>query len=278
MLDRVVVVVRQSPDWAALSRDWRAGVAIEPSRFEPPREVPDFPGDIAALIARWNTMSAIDFFSCRQRLKEIAQGTLRWIERAMVVPYAELPYAMAELEGARFMLFFCDDDDWFAPELFSMLSAQDFHGADVAVFPFVRFGWQTCCFQHSSQPPPAAVGPRRQFLQRYHTNNYGLVSHMWQPAHLAAMQDHFDASAYADRMNFTDRQFGMIVGATNKTPCAASFLRVVVENPAKFGSVIDQRMRELRSHEIPDQLAWLREPLAATIALFEAVLAGVPAA
>jgi len=278
MLDRVVIVVRQSPDWAALARDWRAGVAIDPSRYHPPRAIPDFPDDIMALIARWNALSAVDFFSCRTRLKEIAQGTLRRIERAMVVPCAELPRAMADLEGARFMLLFCDDDDWFAPELFSTLSAQDFHGADVAVFPFVRLGWQTCTFEHPRLPPRAAVGPRREFLQRYHTNNYGLASHMWQPAHLAAMQDHFDASAYADRMGFVDRQFAMIIGATNKTPCAASFLRTVVADAAMFGPVIDQRLHELRSHEIPDQLSWLREPLAATIGLFEAVLAGVAAA
>ena len=277
MLDRVVIVVRQSPDWAALSRDWLAGVPIDPRRYVPQHEVPDFPDDIAALIARWNALSAIDFFTCRQLLKEIAQSTQSRIERAMVVPCAELPRVMAELEGARFMLFFCDDDDWFAPELFSTLSALDFHGADVAVFPLARFGWQTCSFVHPDMSPPVAVGPRRPFLHRYHTNNYGLASHMWQPAHLAAMQDHFDASAYGDRMGFVDRQFDMFIGATNKTPCAASFLRNVVADAAEFGQVIGQRVRELRSHEIPDELGWMREPLNATIGLFEAVLAGVAA-
>jgi hypothetical protein len=278
MLDRVVIVVRQSPDWASLSRDWRAGLAIDPQRYQPPRAVPDFPDDITALIARWNAASAVDFFTCRQSLKAIAQVMLGRIERAMVVDCAELPRAMAELEGARFMLFFCDDDDWYAPELFSMLSAQDFSNVDVAVFPFVRLGWQTCTFEHPAARPPASIGTRRDFLQRYHTNNYGLTSHMWQPAHLAAMQDHFDASAYADRMGFVDRQLEQIVGATNKTPCAASFLRATVAEAPDFAAAIAAYVRELRGHAIPDALGWLREPVAMTIVLFEAVLAAVAVA
>jgi hypothetical protein len=253
-------------------------VAIEPSRYQPTGTIPDFPGDIVELIARWNTQSAVDFFTCRARLKEIAQGTLRRVARAMVVSCGELPRATAVLQGKRFILFFCDDDDWFAPELFSVLSAQDLHGVDVAVFPFVRFGWQTATFVHPAAPPLAFVGPQRPFAQRYHTNNYGLVSHLWHPSHLAAMQDHFDASAHGDRMGFVDRQFGVIVGATNKTPCAASFLRATVADAAGFGAAIDRYVRELQSHAIPDPLGWMREPLAATIALFDAVLAGVAAA
>ena len=278
MLDCVVIVVRQSPDWAALARDFHASEAIDPKRYAPPRDIPTFPTDIAELIARWNAFSEIDFFTCRLLLKEIAKSTLRRIERAMVVPCGELPRAMAELEGARFMLFFCDDDDWFAPDLFSTLSAQDFHGADVAVFPFVRFGWQTCTFENPGLPACAGVEPRRPFAQRYHTNNYGLVAHMWQPAHLAAMQDHFDASDYSDRLGFRDRHVEKIIGATNKSPCAASFLRETVADAAGFGPLIERHVRELRSHGIPDELDWMRAPLSATIALFEAVLSGVRAA
>jgi hypothetical protein len=278
MLDFVVIVIRQSPDWAALARDWRAGVAIDPPRYQPARAIGGFPDDIVALIARWNALSAVDFFTCRQRLKEIAQATLRRVARAMVVPCGELPLAMAQLEGARFMLFFCDDDDWFAPDLAAVLSAQDFYGVDVAVFPMVRFGRHTCTFVHPASPPRTAVGPLQAFAGRYHTNNYGLVSHMWQPAHLAAMQDHFDASYYGDRMGFADRQFDVVIGATNKTPCAASYLRETVADAPGFAPMIDRHMRELRTHAIPDALAWMREPLAATIALFESVLAGVPAA
>jgi hypothetical protein len=277
MIDGVVIGVRQSPDWAALARDWRAGVAIDPARYQPARAIPEFPGDIAALIARWNALSGVDFFTCRARLKEIAQATLRRVARAMVVSCGELPRATAVLQGPS-LLFFCDDDDWFAPAMADMLSAQDFHGVDVAVFPFVRFGWQTATFVHPASPPLAFVGPRRAFAQRYHTNNYGLLPHLWHPSHLLAMQDHFDASAHGDRMGLVDRQFGVIIGATNKTPCAASFLRATVTDAAGFGAAVDRYVGELRSHAIPDPLGWMREPLAATIGLFQAVLAGLPVA
>src|SRR5580700_9497325 len=98
MLDRVVIVVRQSPDWASLARDWHAGRPIAPERYHPPRPVPDFPDDITALIEHWNRLSAVDFFTCRLALKAIAQVMLGRIERAMVVACPDLPLAMAELE------------------------------------------------------------------------------------------------------------------------------------------------------------------------------------
>lgn len=265
-------MLRQSPDWAALARDFRAGAAIDPARYAPLRPIPSFPADIVDLVARWNALSAVDFFACRQALKEVAQATLRRIARAMVVPCTELPRAMAALEGARFLLFFCDDDDWFAPGLTAILSALELADADVAVFPFVRFGWQTCSFVHPTAPPRVYVGLQHAFPQRYHTNNYGLASHMRQPSHLAAMQDHFDASAHGDRMRLVDRHFPLIVSATNKTPCAASFLRTTVADADGFASLIAEQIRELNRYPIPDELGWMREPLAMTTRLFESVL------
>jgi hypothetical protein len=276
-LDRVVLAVRQSPDWAALARDWQDGVQIDPRRYRPPREVPDFPADIADLIAAWNALSAVDFFACRRRLKEIAAATLRAVAGARIVSYAALPALMNELAGRRFVLFFCDDDDWFAPDLFATLRGLDLDGIDVAVFPFVRFGRGTCSFVHPRLPPRAAVGPRYRFSQRYHTNNYGLHDRICRPQTLLAMQDHFDASAHADRVGLIDRHFAVILGATNKTPCAASYLRATVADPAGFARLIARHIGELRSHDIPAGLDWMRPPLAATIELFESVLAGTVA-
>jgi len=229
----VVIAIRQSPDWAALADDWNAGRAIDPARYAPPRPIPAFPEDIVDLIARWNAYAAIDFFSVRRRLKDIAQATLRRVERAIVLSCA-----------------------------------------DVVVFPFVRLGReQTCTFATPPFLPPAAIGPMHPLPQRYNTNNYGLTPSMWRQRHLAAMQDHFDASAYGNRMRLVDRYRAEIVGATSKTPCAASFLPTVVQSRGAFTEAIRFYVRDVRRYLIPDALDWMREPLAATLALFDEVLA-----
>jgi hypothetical protein len=281
LLDRVVIVVRQSPDWAALADDWRAGRPIDPARYVPPREVSDFPNDIVELIGRWNALSAIDFFTARRRLKEIAQATLHRVKRAVVISCTELARRLQELRSENALLFFCDDDDWFAPQLANLLSPRDYAGADVAVFPFVRFGrGATCTFVRPPFLPSASVGQQYRFPQRYHTNNYGLAPHMWHPDHLVAMQDHFDASDHGDRMGLNDRHLALIIGATSKTPCAASFLPTVVQStPEQFAGQISFYLQDVRANPIPDALGWMGEPLAATVALFSEVLTGtaVPA-
>ena len=241
--------------------------------------MPDFPKNIVELIGRWNTFSAIDFFSVRRRLKEIAQATLRSVERAVVMSCTELAARLPKLRSESALLFFCDDDDWFAPDLANRLSPQDYAGADVAVFPFVRLGrGQTCTFVRPPFFPSAAVGQQYRFPQRYHTNNYGLAPHLWRLEHLTAMQDHFDASAWGDRMALNDRHFPLIIGATSKTPCAASFLPTMVQStPAQFAEQIFFYLQDVRAYPIPDALGWMREPLSATVALFTEVLAGAAA-
>jgi hypothetical protein len=279
LLDRVVIVVRQSPDWAALADDWRAGRPVDPPRYVPPLMVPDFPKDIVALIERWNRFSAIDFFTVRRQLKAIAQATLRRVERAVLVSCSELAARLPELRHDNALLFFCDDDDWFAPDLATRVSPEDYAGADVAVFPFVRLGrGQTCTFVRPPFFPPAAIGQQYRFPQRYHTNNYGLAPRLWRPDHLTAMQDHFDASDHGDRMGLIDRHLAPIIGATNKTPCAASFLPTVLQStPEQFAQQISFYLQDVCAHPIPEALGWMREPLSATVALFSEMLAGVAA-
>jgi hypothetical protein len=274
MLDRVVIAMRQSPGWAGLARDHRAGRPIDPARYLPPRQVPDFPVGIVELIARWNALSNLDFFTCRARLKQIAMGLLFQIPNAVLTSCDALPATLASLDGARFALFFCDDDDWFAPHLYSTLAGLDFTECDVAVFPFVRFGRHTCTFLDPAVPPAVVVAPSRGFSQRYHTNNYALQRRICSPETLLAMQDHFDASAYGGARHLADRQFGVIVSATNKSPCAASFLHEAVAGPAEFRAALTGCIATLQATVVPAGLAWMRPPVDATIALFrEALLA-----
>jgi hypothetical protein len=156
--------------------------------------------------------------------------------------------------------------------LHATLAELELEGVDVAVFPFVRLGAQSCTFLDPAAPPPDLVTPWRGFSQRYHTNNYALLRRICRPPHLAAMQDHFDASAHGDAAGLADRHFGTIVSATNKTPCAASFLHEAVRDPAAFRAILLACITRLRGIALPAPLAWMGPPIDATIALFSEAL------
>ncbi len=69
----VAFVQRQSPDWGALSADFRAGKTIDPARFVPDHEIHGFPQRVDLLIERWNRRFSIDFFSFRFLLAKLSR-------------------------------------------------------------------------------------------------------------------------------------------------------------------------------------------------------------
>jgi hypothetical protein len=269
MLDQVVVAVRASPDWDALARDYLAGHAIDPERYARPQGILSFPSDIVALIARWNNFSAVDFFTCRSRLKTIARALLDCLRCGTVIVHTELPSLLQRLAGQRFVLCFCDDDDWFTPELFEIVGQLDFEGIDVAVFPLVRFELNSFTLTPRGDQARIAVGPCYPFVLRYHTNNYLLTPRALGRVSTDTFLEHAAASAAANRLGFVDRYFDLIVSATNKSPCSASVLRNVVTNAKAFEHYLDDFVSNLRRLAIPTSLAWMFPPLEETIRLFE---------
>ena len=268
MLERIIFAIRESPDWEALARDHRAGRPIDPARYAAPRGIPSFPADIRTLIARWNVFSRVDFFECRRQLKDIAAGLLRGVEHATIIPHSEL----SELGDPPFLLFFCDDDDWFAPDLFNTLAGLDLEGIDAAVFPLVRFELNSFTLTPGGAPARLAVGPCHPFVLRYHTNNYALTPRACARAPLTTLLEHRAASEAADRLGFVDRTFDVVISATNKSPCSASLLAGVVADSDTFRGYVGEYLVRLKRLAIPPGLAWMSPPLWQTIRLFESLL------
>jgi hypothetical protein len=277
MLDHVVFALRESPDWAALASDYAAGQPIAPERYASPRDIPSFPADIAGLIARWNAFSPVNFFECRRQLKEIAGRLLGRVEHAIATSHTALPEVLAGLTGQHFLVMFCDDDDWFAPDLFAIVSGLDLREADVAVFPLVRLEVNSFTLVRKDHAAHVAVGPCYPFVLRYHTNNYALAPRACRIGELAMLREHRTASQTADRLGFVDRYVDAIISATNKTPCSASLLAAVVADEAGFRGYVQSYIRQLKQLVIPAELGWMSQPLCDTIGAFEAVLAGDPA-
>jgi hypothetical protein len=267
-LDQIVFVRRQSPDWSGLAHDYEAGMPIDPARYAPGSTVPGFPDDIVVCIRAWNETFSVNFFRCRQVLKEISERLLRQISSATVVSEDRMGALPAMIEKWRCLLFFFDDDDLFAPNTFEQLSALDLGEFDIAVFPLVRFGVESFTFVRREEKARVVVGMRRNFGHRFQTNNYGITSGIALAGHLPRLKDHVLGSIHADQQNFRDAYFDVLIGATNKTPCSANTIGALPADRAAYRAFIVRYVENLRRLEIPPGLGWVSDSLDETIKLF----------
>ncbi len=264
---RIVLALRQSPDWAALAADYREGREIDPARFVPSAPVPAFPDDIAACIAAWNATFRMDFFTCRAELQAVARRTLDAVEGGLVLAREEWA---RRLPAGPLRLFFLDDDDWFAPDTAARMA--DVADEDVAVFPLLRLATSVFTFMREVRPGSPVIGFPNRFSHRYQTNNYALHSRWCTPAGLASLSDHITASSEAERMGLRDRYHDVMVSVTNKSPVSASVVARLPADPAGFGSSVQAFVASLRGITLPAHAAWMAEPIRMTADLFARAL------
>jgi hypothetical protein len=181
---------------------------------------------------------------------------------------AELP---AQVGDARFVLFFFDDDDWFAPDMFERLAELDLSRCDIAVFPMVRLGDDIITFVRPWEDARIVVGTRVDFTFRFMTNNYGILPRTALSDHLPRLQDHMLGSAYADQRDFDDPYFDVLISVTNKTPCSASSLGRLPADPSAYRASIVRYVENLKQLQIPQEMHWMRAPVGETISLFGAL-------
>jgi hypothetical protein len=270
-LDCIVFVRRQSPDWEALTRDHEAGIHIDPCRYIPDTEIPGFPNDIAACIQAWNNTFSMNFFRCRQTLKNISEHSVRQVRNSIFITQDKIGELPSLVAGARFLLFFFDDDDWFAPDIFERLAALDLGRCDIAVFPLIRLGDRIFTFVRDDESACVTVGPRRHFDHRFQTNNYGISSQLASPGILHNLRDHVLGSCYADEQNFRDKYFDVLISATNKTPCSANTIGALLTDPRAYRAGIGHYVNNLQQLDLPPPVGWMAEPVGETVKLFSTV-------
>ena len=137
--------------------------------------------------------------------------------------------------------------------------------------PPVRFGDSVFTFVRAGEDARVLVGARRDFGHRFQTNNYGIAESLALSDHLPRLQDHVLGSAYANRMNFRDTYYDVVISATNKTPCSANTIGALLLDPAAYRLSIRRYVENLRGVTIPPEIAWMRELLDETISLFAAI-------
>jgi hypothetical protein len=266
-LDRIILVRRRSPDWRGLARDDEAGLPIDPLRYKP-TDVPGLPEDLPLCIRLWNEIFPVSFFRCRQTLKEMSERTLGRVKGADVISDDQLDELPAIAGKSRFLLFFFDDDDLFAPDMIDHLSAVDLGDCDVAVFPLVRLGEYSYTFVRGDRPARLVVGRRQAFRYRFQTNNYGISAKVALSPHLEHLKEHALGSVYADDQKLSDSYFDVVLSATNKTPCSLAMIRTLPSGRTEYRSYVRRYVESLRRLSVPSEMEWLKEPLEETTTLF----------
>jgi hypothetical protein len=268
MIDQIVLAMRTSPDWGLLARDYAAGIRVPPSRYFPFHDL-RFSRDIPQLIERWNRLSALSYFACRHKLREIADDSLAQVEHVIRTEWTRVPSLLDELGEVRLLLFYHDDDDWFHPALADLLHRIDVQAIDAVVFPFLRLASTITTFTHEGTPTAGAIGRVEPFRYRYCTNNYGLTSRAL--AQWSKLVEHTMASETAQALNFTDLQVDKVISATSKTPCSASWLAKLPDDASGFERYVMDYVEILEAARIPAESRWIEAPLRKTLELFRSV-------
>ena len=263
---RLILVTRQSPDWAALAADHRAGREIDRARFRPDPGVPGFPHDLFSLIDLWNERFALDFFTCRARLKEIADMMLARLPLARRIDFPAFR-KQGPGEGDA-LVFFHDDDDWFSPELSALAQKLPFEQMDVMVFPLVRLWVETVTFARPGFLIRNAVGRPVRFAFRYHTNNYGVNARACHGDVIDGMKEHIAASSFAQSRNFRDLYVNAPLGCTIKTPCSASMMAELKKPGNEGRQLVRHFINAMEAVQIPPGAHWIRDGLDLALDLF----------
>jgi hypothetical protein len=250
------ILLRQSPDWAAL--DYRYLESL--TGFERRAGLPT--GFVRQLVMTWDGIFRVPYFHVRQQLKDL---TLRSLSR--VRDAEALPFTGCDLEQLSSRIYlFTDDDDWFDPDIVGRLSVHDRYGVQGMVWQSVRLAGQ--------------IEVRR--LRHCFTNNYCVTSTFTEAAAgdlLTAMQrvlQHYDANRVFSSGAFEARYIEEPLSIANKHPCSPA--RLFNEyGPSITADVLRADVQRfvvgLGAIHLPTELAWA-SPLVQEVAdIFAAALA-----
>ena len=274
MIERVIFIKRQSPDWASLAGDHRAGRPINPRRFVPDHPIPGFPPNIEALVQAWNERFDIDFFTVRDTIAQLSAANILEAGEAESHDLSNLAGIARRAASEHFIAFFHDDDDVFAPGITARLRAVAADAYETCVFPLYRIGADLFTFVPAGVQPDAVLGRSKPFDFRFQSNNYGLASRICSAGNLRSLKDHVLGSAFADARGWTEGAYPLAVSATVKTPASASQLPDLFTSEATLQARFQGFIAQCRRLHVPAQEAWLLPPVHAIATLLEAVLAG----
>ncbi|MEO8460451.1 MAG: hypothetical protein ABI451_07975 [Dokdonella sp.] len=199
----LVIVVRQSPDWAHEDR----AMLLENSRafcrmIGRPEEF------VADSIQLWDATCTLPYFAVRAEIKEIAEDNLRHVRSARIMQLADLRRDTIDPDA---LYLFIDDDDWLHPDFASRIAAH-------LTPQFVAWRYGSIKVEQNVE--------LRAFDPITYTNNYAIrgIFLCANENDFITAQQHWIAEQLWQRDDFLDKPLPLYISATNKHPCSTMVL------------------------------------------------------
>lgn len=222
--------------WVRTSVDWQDESAFRAQLFP----------ELADSVQLWNRTFRLPFHRFRHEVREIARENLSCVAGAVCAPWEAIP------DGA--LVVPVDDDDWFAPELASVLSREWASGVSGYYWPS-RFLEMPTHLKHEADTLRRSLQPGRAPFWLCTTNNYALVK---TPDNQVLMQDHTRASAWFAAGHGTRvKEIGASLSLMNRT--LGSTTALVHKRPpcARWKLLLaSRRYRRLYRRGAAPGLAW----------------------
>ena len=190
----------------------------------PNATVVDINPDMRALVVKWEALTEISYFHCRTRIAAIAAAN--W----SAISGLDAEVSLADLEATFFdpddLLLISDDDDWYAPDIFSVLRSRLPFTA--AIWPDAVWGVQAPAHRltHSLHLEQPLVRPLSDtdVASVIKTNNY-CVSGRYLAEHGAASVLTHEAALRSLTGASVDRcEFEQTLSVVNRHPCSVTVM------------------------------------------------------
>lgn len=241
-MSKKFIVIRKSPNWLTYDSEMSRQFCRENN----------FPETlIIEYIDIWDRILKVDYRQFRHALQAIAKENFSRVLNSETVSYQD----MLDID-ANDLVAFTDDDDWFAPDLFS--NRGNVHGLKWSSIRIGRIF--SADFAYGTEAPFSFRPPSSTI----YTNTYYVTGQIIRVLGIDSLFEHTSADRAFYNKSFRPQETVNYLSCANKSPASAlsalflmSF-RPFIESP-------EAEFLKLRDHiemlETPNDFQWLRTPI-----------------
>jgi hypothetical protein len=215
----------------------------------------------------WDRIFAIDYRHVREAIKAISLMNFGAVENATCLSDSEFARLSVSPDD---LAVFIDDDDWLAPDLFTILrNAQEL--SDGARWGSIRIG-APFTFEPKPEDHVFAYRPIDNIL---YTNNYAVTGRCISNVGLRLLLEHFDAQHQFNTDRFHPQQIAEYLSCANKHPCSSLAARFFMSSDSfkkePISSILAfyEALGEIDTAAAP---SWVLEPVQKLRALMARVI------
>jgi hypothetical protein len=239
------IVLRKSPDWLHFDLD-------ESRAFCRNVGLPE--DTIVRFAAHWRQNFALDYRQVRHEMKEIAVASISACRRSRFLRTIDHLEHFSPNDDD--FIFFTDDDDWVAPNLFEIIRSYEPH--DGMLWGSIFLGKMYADTPREKRGTPALQ--KRQLDDIVRTNNYCVTGRALRRLGLPAVFEHYHAEEALLKGNFLPQKISSYLSCANKHPCCTVSIQYnadTLEFRERLRETIISYARELEEIRLDADTLWI---------------------